>query len=679
MVCRRQAAVVQAQQLLNAITYIKQQKQIPNADRITRYMQREHRVSPSETHKQLQFAVKDSLIYSYTAMGNKGSKTGMEQKGYKISDENDVIDDGHDWYCFKCHGPGDVIACNKCWRVFHFTCLEEDEEESYSNGHKHICYICKAGHGRIRGNMLNTLLGYTVQRLKEKTRELHRIGHRDLEVNFKRFIYKQMDLNKMEQIVQNQRYRCVEELVADAHNIVHNMHLVYGEQHGMTELARIMIRDCKYDIDEICQCWNCYYMSNSKPVNWFCKPCKPPHELVYAKLKGFSYWPAKVIRVLDDCKHDVRFFGGYHQRALIPQEYIKPINVNIKSVTSKRTQGFLKACAELRIHRQLLEEQMDDSSNADTDMENNMEEDEEEGDDDEDDEDEDEEDDDDDDDADDDTETREVTSTSVVPPRNTSRLKTKILTPENVNVVSSSVDKISSPPLPHPAPPTHTAKVTYKHTGCQATASMVNKTVQCDSSKKVCDCQDKFSNLIEDYKRKTEAEHKKEVEQAEKRVSDRLQKEFEIDKQEAVARAVTNMKKEIDRIRRQTTEKIKEQYMEEMKKLSKKHKEYISCVKKKQWCFFCEEEAMYHCCWNTAYCSKTCQKDHWQKEHKNDCRRPRPKPTVTQPQEQQQNDSDSDSSDGNTSSRNHSSSNFGYSGTSGSRDSSGSKSAYSYY
>ncbi|XP_029641211.1 zinc finger MYND domain-containing protein 11-like isoform X2 [Octopus sinensis] len=665
MVWRRQATVVQARQLLNAIAYIKQQKQIPNLERITRYMQREHKVPPSETHKQLQNAVKDNLIISYTAIGNKGSKTGMEQKGYKISDESELVDDGHDWYCFKCHGPGDVISCNKCWRVFHLSCFEE-EEESYTNGHKHICYICKdiqAGHNRIRGNMLNTLLGYTVQRLKEKTRELHRIGHRDEELNFKRFVYKPMDLNTMEQIVQTQKYRCVEELVADAHNIVHNVYLVYGEEHGMTELARIMIRDCKYDIDEICQCWNCYYMSNSKPANWFCKPCKPPHELVYAKLKGFSYWPAKVIRVTEDSKHDVRFFGGYHQRALIPQEYIKPISVNIKTVTSKRTQGFIKACEELKLHRQLLEEQVDESSNnGDSEMENNMEEDDEEEEDEE--EDDDDDDDDEDEEADDDTETREVTSTSVAPPKNTSKLKTKILTPENVNVVSSSVDKISTSPAPR------SSKVAYKHTASQATPSTVNKFVQSDTSKKSCNCQDELSNLLDDFKRKTETEHKKEIEQAEKRVSDRLQKEFEIDKQQAVARAVTNMQREIDRVRRQTTEKIKEQYMEEMKKLSKKHKEYISYVKKKQWCFFCGEEAMYHCCWNTAYCSKTCQKDHWQKEHKNDCRRPRPKPNTTQQQEQQQMDSDSDSSDGNNGNRTHGhgSSNFSLSGSSGSRD-----------
>jgi hypothetical protein len=40
-------------------------------------------------------------------------------------------------------------------------------------------------------------------------------------------------------------------------------------------------------------------------------------------------------------------------------------------------------------------------------------------------------------------------------------------------------------------------------------------------------------------------------------------------------------------------------------------------------CYNCESEAIYHCCWNTAYCSIECQQLHWQKEHKRVCRRKR--------------------------------------------------------
>ena len=41
----------------------------------------------------------------------------------------------------------------------------------------------------------------------------------------------------------------------------------------------------------------------------------PPHELVYAKQKGFTFWPAKVIKITQE-GYDVRFFGGWHQRSV---------------------------------------------------------------------------------------------------------------------------------------------------------------------------------------------------------------------------------------------------------------------------------------------------------------------------------------------------------------------------
>ena len=42
-------------------------------------------------------------------------------------------------------------------------------------------------------------------------------------------------------------------------------------------------------------CLDCYERSNKpKDDNWFClMPCNPAHELVYAKMTGFPYWPAK--------------------------------------------------------------------------------------------------------------------------------------------------------------------------------------------------------------------------------------------------------------------------------------------------------------------------------------------------------------------------------------------------
>ena len=52
-------------------------------------------VTAAEVERQLQCAVDDGLIIAYTAVGNKGSKVGTEQEGYKLPDARDNDDDSN--------------------------------------------------------------------------------------------------------------------------------------------------------------------------------------------------------------------------------------------------------------------------------------------------------------------------------------------------------------------------------------------------------------------------------------------------------------------------------------------------------------------------------------------------------------------------------------------------------
>jgi hypothetical protein len=56
-----------------------------------------------------------------------------------------------------------------------------------------------------------------------------------------------------------------------------------------------MLKALEHDAEEIKNCVQCFVNSNEQPDNWYCLPCEPPHTLVYAKQKGYCYWPAKVI------------------------------------------------------------------------------------------------------------------------------------------------------------------------------------------------------------------------------------------------------------------------------------------------------------------------------------------------------------------------------------------------
>ncbi|GFR79542.1 zinc finger MYND domain-containing protein 11, partial [Elysia marginata] len=352
---RRLTPVYYAQQIISAISYIRQQRQIPNFERISRYLQRYADISPRQCKEHLNNAVSDGLIVEYSAIVSKGQRTGLEQEGYRIPQAGEVeqLDDGHDWYCFECHLPGEVYECNSCFRVYHQGCTRED-----TTGDQFTCSVCRASRKRnkMKKRMLNTLLSYTILHLREKTRELYKLGTKASAEEFKRYVFKKMDLNRMELKVQASRYKCLEEFHSDARTILHNCTLIFGEEKGgITDLAAIMVRDCKYDLDEIELCPNCYYMSNAKPPDWFCQPCNPPHELVYAKQKGYSYWPAKVVRDLGG-KSDVRFFGGWHQRAVIPAEYIRPITTDLKAMAIKKTAGFTKAMKELKKYESIFEE-----------------------------------------------------------------------------------------------------------------------------------------------------------------------------------------------------------------------------------------------------------------------------------------------------------------------------------
>ena len=173
------------------------------------------------------------------------------------------------------------------------------------------------------------------------------------------------------------QYRIQEEFKADIQNIVHNVVIYHGGHSNMADQARQMFRDCVYDLTELNTCRDCYRYANTRNDKyWFAKPCRPFHEIVYAKQKGFPYWPAKVVgKENTEGQLEVRFFGGFHQRALVEKHHIKPINTNIHSLQVdtepyihpgliydfqvKRTSAWNKASEELKRYQELYEKYKD--------------------------------------------------------------------------------------------------------------------------------------------------------------------------------------------------------------------------------------------------------------------------------------------------------------------------------
>lgn len=59
--------------------------------------------------------------------------------------------ESHDWYCFECHLPGDVLECDGCFRVYHLRCVSEDQRPRDTTSHWQ-CGICRVGIERSSKN-----------------------------------------------------------------------------------------------------------------------------------------------------------------------------------------------------------------------------------------------------------------------------------------------------------------------------------------------------------------------------------------------------------------------------------------------------------------------------------------------------------------------------------------------
>ncbi|XP_066579829.1 zinc finger MYND domain-containing protein 11 isoform X2 [Amia ocellicauda] len=607
VVKKRQAEPKVVQYIWAAIEVIRNQKQIANMDRISKYLSRVFGMHPKETTRQLGLAVKDGLVVETLTVGCKGSKAGIEQEGYWLPGDEieqrterskDWEAESHDWYCFNCHLPGDVMMCDSCFRVYHLKCLA-DEFKPRDNSAHWQCVVCKSSKKKnLNKQEMSRYLRFIVQRMKERAIDLNKKGKDSKHPMFRRLIHTPLDVSNIQENVSEGKYKSFEEFKADAQLIVHNTAILFGVHSDQAEIARLLYSDTCHELNELQLCKNCFYLSNARPDSWFCYPCAPSHELVWAKMKGFGYWPAKVLQ-REDNQVDVRFFGHQHQRAWIPSENIQDIKVNVHQLQVKRSMGWKKACDELELHQRFLregrfwkakmEERHEEEAESSISSTSN-----------------------------------EQLKVNQEPKAKKGRRsqhpepKEEDAEPE-IEAVSSSQE---IPTTPHQPEKSSVSTQTKKLSA--SSPRTLHRSTQ-TSSDGVCQnmCHEKYTKIFSDVKDMMKADNKRETERVVREALEKLRTEMEEERRQAVSKAVANVQSEMERKCKQVKEKCKEELVEEVKKMVAQHKQLISQTKKKQWCYNCEEEAMYHCCWNTSYCSIKCQQEHWHADHKRTCRRKR--------------------------------------------------------
>ena len=129
---------------------------------------------------------------------------------------------------------------------------------------------------------------------------------------------RELNLDTMKSRADRMVYRKIQQFQLDAATIVHNVVIFHGNMSVVADAARQMHRECKRELEEMIHCPDFYQRSHEqeKTPDWFCRPCRPPHSVAFARQKGYPYWPAKVIRTEGNV-YDVRFFGSKHERAKV--------------------------------------------------------------------------------------------------------------------------------------------------------------------------------------------------------------------------------------------------------------------------------------------------------------------------------------------------------------------------
>ncbi|XP_078411140.1 MYND-type zinc finger-containing chromatin reader ZMYND8 isoform X12 [Cetorhinus maximus] len=198
-------------------------------------------------------------------------------------------------------------------------------------------------------DQLSYLLKFALQKMKQPgTEPFQKPVSLEQHPDYAEYIFHPMDICTLEKNVKKKMYGCTEAFLADVKWILHNCIIYNGANHKLTATAKVIIKICEHEMNEIEVCPECYLAACQKRENWFCEPCSNPHPLVWAKLKGFPFWPAKALRDKDG-QVDARFFGQ-HDRAWVPINNCYLMSKEIPFSVKKTKSIFNSAMQEMEVY-----------------------------------------------------------------------------------------------------------------------------------------------------------------------------------------------------------------------------------------------------------------------------------------------------------------------------------------
>ncbi|XP_045599040.2 uncharacterized protein [Procambarus clarkii] len=273
------------------------------------------------------------------------SSQGSAKKRKSGKVDNNGQDYQNDNYCWECHREGIFICCEMCPRVFHLKCagIECEPEEDWACSECHAVMQAENIENRSRSmqlisvEQLCTLLKFALNRLKtmpgmvvfsQAADYIKTASNRTKMEPFTKpvdtaefptyddIVVHPVDFTSLERNIKRKFYGSTEAFSSDARWIVHNSVIFNGANSKVSSMARMLVKILKQEMSEIETCPDCYMNAHQNPKSWFTEACRSAHPLIWARLKGFPFWPAKAVKWRDG-NVDVRFFGR-HDRSWVP-------------------------------------------------------------------------------------------------------------------------------------------------------------------------------------------------------------------------------------------------------------------------------------------------------------------------------------------------------------------------
>lgn len=473
--------------------------------------------------------------------GNTNDTIDFHEEENKTLDINADIKGKADLMCL-----GETRPPNRSRRKNISTLYAKNEVLTVEDGdyqEKYLCTCCRLSKSAVLRNPPNLesdelcyLLDFTYARnitwiTQETLNYLDSLvsNDKDLQILQKVLLRTPITPQDISNKIKHCKYKYLMEILIDILDLQHNIGVLFGDDSFEMDSTKWLVRDIAHDLSEIRRCPDCFrYSNHKKNKGWFCKPCVQRHELVFAKLPGFPFWPAKVIRVLPNSKYDVRFFGGDHSRALVDVKNIRPIDFDMKQLKIHKSHALRSAMEELKYHQTLLHYPPSQFSfRADR------------------------------------SQVEAILERVLI-----SRKKHK-------NVRHNSVQ--------------------MDHSNQEQTLSSVSS-----SSKK--------RRLYEDSRNqgKSICQTRSKQDIIQSLEVQKLQKDLD----GALKLITENRRKQTD-----LTNQIKS-FKETIAKMERS----LQTIKRKQWCYWCFNEAILLCCFKASYCSEECQKAHWDDGHSKVCK-----------------------------------------------------------